>query len=110
MFPKNVDILTRKKKPKNVDIDMLTRKAFFCSLVQLATVLLVLHFLCEALLHSAKLLHYAELEKHSKSGECSAYFLLYFSRFCFIFSCLNVLLKAVNDETLLLISKATALC
>lgn len=42
--------------------------AYCINLVQLATVLLVLHFLCEALLHSAKLLHYAELEKHSKSA------------------------------------------
>lgn len=41
--------------------------AYIINLQQLAAVLLVLHLLCEALLHCAKLLHYAEYEQHAKS-------------------------------------------
>jgi len=38
------------------------------NLTHLALVLLVLHFTCEAILHSSKLLYYAELEQYSALG------------------------------------------
>lgn len=66
--------------------------AYAINLTQLATVLLVLHFSCEALMHCSKLLHYAELEQYSEKG---------FKAYNYLFALVRLLSLILANVTIL---------